>query len=624
MKRKRNMNPKPYSLFIFLGGLALLMGFALYFSGQEQQPVLNLQFSEFVSKVENGEIKTATIDDQIVSGSLKSGAAYEAVIMPSEKLSWMMQRQGVIIQVKQQERQQWSPVTILFAAFIIGLLIMMVYLRGAGGGMGGGSSSKLFNIGRSKARMFEPNTVKTTFKDVAGLVEAKEELRDIVDFLRSPEKFKAIGAKIPRGVLLNGNPGNGKTLLAKAVAGEANCTFLSINGSDFVEVFVGVGASRVRDLFAQARKHAPCIIFIDEIDAVGRQRGSNAGGNNDEREQTLNQLLAEMDGFSTEAGSVIVLAATNRVDVLDKALTRPGRFDRVVVVPYPDVRARQQILEVHAKKVQMEAEVDLAKIARGTARMSGADLENLINEAALSATKQGKKAIAMNDFELARDKILVGGERKSAVTSDAAKLKVAYHEAGHALANMLTPAGAPLHKITILPRGDALGLTWYFPSENAEIGMHSAAEFRAMMMSAFGGMIAEKIKYGESETGVSSDIQKATDIARKMVTLYGMSSLGPIAFASAKEDRLSKLSESTNAKIDAEVEKIMAESYKASDELLRANIDKLDVFAKALVEAETMDASEVYALLGIPPRESFSFSPSKENEAGNIPLEEKV
>ncbi len=621
------MNSKPYSLFIFLGALGLLLTLAIYFAAQDQKPIVKLPFSAFVSKVEAGAVGTALIDDQLVKGMLKTGEPYEAVIMPSERLSLMMLKQGVDIQVQQQEKQQWSLLTMLFAAFVIGLLGIMIYLRSSGGGMGGGGSNKLFNIGRSKARMFEPNAVKTTFKDVAGLVEAKEELRDIVEFLKNPEKFKAIGAKIPRGVLLNGNPGNGKTLLAKAVAGEANCTFLSINGSDFVEVFVGVGASRVRDLFAQARKHAPCIIFVDEIDAVGRQRGNNAGGgNNDEREQTLNQLLAEMDGFSTEAGSVIVLAATNRADVLDKALVRPGRFDRVVMVPYPDIKARHLILEIHAKNVPLADEVDLFKIARGTQGMSGADLENLINEAALSATKQGKKIVNMEDFELARDKIFMGAARKSEVMSDRVKAITAYHEAGHALVNILLPDASPLHKVTILPRGMALGLTWFFPAEDTEYNK-SAAQLRAEIMVAFGGMIAEKITYGHSETGVSSDLQGATSVARRMVLNYGMSSLGPIAFASLMSrgyGDAAQVSEQTAAKIDVEVEKIMNACYAEADALLRANVDKLGVLAKALLEAETMHADEVYALLQMPPRESFSFSPEKPKEVENSPEEEKV
>ena len=619
------MNSKPYMLG-FIGFLVLVVGSALYMSSQQQGRTYFFKHSVFVSKVENGDIKTADVDGQSVSGSLKSGDEYKANIQPSERLFWMMHKQGVEVDVRPEERQQWSFLGVLITMAIFGFLGFLMYTRGGAGGMGGGGSGKLFSIGKSKAKFFEPNAVKITFKDVAGLTEAKEELKDIVDFLRNPEKYKALGAKIPRGVLLNGDPGNGKTLLAKAVAGEANCAFLYMSGSDFLEIFVGVGPARVRDLFAQARKHSPSIIFIDEIDAVGRQRGASMNGGNDEREQTLNQLLSEMDGFSTEAGSVIVLAATNRADVLDKALVRPGRFDRLVVVPYPDIKARYQILQIHAKNVPMDESVDLQKVARGAVSMSGAELESLVNEAALCATKEGKKKVEMIHFEHARDKIAMGPERKSMVMSDRLKEVTAVHEAGHTLLNVLLPNTSILHKVTITPRGSALGITWFFPEGDTEMN-RSASQLRAEIMVAFGGMIAEKMKYGEAETGVSSDLQKASDVARKMVIHFGMSSLGPVSFATLVSRGFgdaSRLSDQMAARIDAEVEKILTECYAEADRVMRANEDKLTVLSKALLEAETLQADEVYSILGLAPRESFSFSiKGDEKEAGSV-REEKA
>lgn len=619
------MNLKPYMLG-FIGFLVLVVGSALYMVSQQQGKVYPFKHSEFVTKVESGEIKTANVDGQSVVGVLKSNDSYVATIQPSERLFWMMHKQNVEIDVRPEERQQWSFLNVLITMIIFAFLAFLIYTRGGAGGMGGGSSSKLFNIGKSKAKFFEPNAVKITFKDVAGLVEAKEELKDIVDFLRNPEKFKALGAKIPRGVLLNGDPGNGKTLLAKAVAGEANSAFMYMSGSDFVEVFVGVGASKVRDLFAQARKHAPCIVFIDEIDAVGRQRGSNMSAANDEREQTLNQLLAEMDGFSTEAGSVIVLAATNRADVLDKALIRPGRFDRLVMVPYPDIKSRYQILQIHAKNVPLDDSVDLQKVARGAVSMSGAELESLVNEAALCATKEGKKKVEMIHFEHARDKIAMGPERKSMVMSDRLKEVTAVHEAGHTLLNVLLPNTNILHKVTIAPRGSALGITWFFPEADTEMN-RSASQLRAEIMVAFGGMIAEKMKYGEAETGVSNDLQKASDVARKMVIHFGMSSLGPISFANVVSRGFgdsARISEQMAARIDAEVEKILTECYAEADRVMRANQDKLAVLSKALLEAETLQADEVYSLLGLTPRESFSFSIKGDEKDADSAREEKA
>ncbi len=619
------MNSKSYMLG-FIGFLVLIVGSALYMSSQHQERIFLFKHSAFLNKVERGEIKTADIDGSSVTGKLQSGAEYVATIAPSDRLLWMLHKQGVEVDVRPEDRQQWSFLSVLVTLVIFGFLGFLLYTRSGAGGMGGGGSGKLFSIGKSKAKFFEPNSVKVTFKDVAGLAEAKEELKDIVDFLKNPEKFKALGAKIPRGVLLNGEPGNGKTLLAKAVAGEANCAFLYMNGSDFLEIFVGVGPSRVRDLFAQARKHAPSIVFIDEIDAIGRQRGANAHGGNDEREQTLNQLLAEMDGFATEAGSVIVLAATNRADILDKALVRPGRFDRLVVVPYPDVRARLQILQIHAKNVPLSDEVNLEKVARGAVGMSGAELESLVNEAALCATKEDKKKVEMIHFEHARDKIAMGPERKSMVMSDRLKEVTAVHEAGHTLLNVLLPHTNVLHKVTITPRGSALGLTWFFPEGDTELN-RSGSQLRAEIKVAFGGMIAEKMKYGEAETGVASDIQKASDIARKMVVHFGMSSLGPVSFAklvSQGYGDAARMSDQMAARIDAEVEKILTECYAEADQVMRANSEKLDVLSKALLQAETLQADEVYSLLGLAPRESFSFSPKQEVKEEGEKSEQKA
>ncbi len=413
-------------------------------------------------------------------------------------------------------------------------------------------------------------------------------------------------------MLLSGAPGNGKTLLAKAVAGEATCPFFSISGSDFVEVFVGVGASRVRDLFAQARKNAPCIVFIDEIDAVGRQRGIGLGGGNDEREQTLNQLLAEMDGFSTEHGSVIVLAATNRPDVLDKALLRPGRFDRQIEVPYPDVACREEILKVHAIKVKLGPSVDLAKIARGTPGFSGADLENLINEAALLASKEDIEAIETRHFEVARDKILVGGERKTLVFTEHEKKMTAYHEAGHSLLNLLLPATDPFHKVTIVPRGHTLGVSWSLPERDRT--SYTKTELRSRITVALGGLLAEKLVFNEQTTGVSNDLEKASTYARNMVKRYGMSPLGPIDYETSSEHPYlgrdiqngKDFSEKTAERIDMEVEKIIADCYEDGNKLLITNRDKLELLATTLIEKETLHAAEVYVLLGITPRETHN------------------
>lgn len=452
--------------------------------------------------------------------------------------------------------------------------------------------------------MFLPATIKENFDSVAGASEAKEDLKDVVDFLKSPEKFKRLGAKITRGVLLVGEPGNGKTLLAKAVAGEANCPFFSISGSDFIEVFVGVGASRVRDLFAQARKHAPSIIFIDEIDAVGRTRGSGLGGGHDEREQTLNQLLTEMDGFQTTEESVIVMAATNRPDVLDKALLRPGRFDRRVHVPYPDLISREQILNVHAKGVKIDPEVDLGKIARGTPGFSGADLANLINEAAINASKQNQKSVTVKDFEEARDKILLGKEIKTMVQSPQELKITSYHESGHALIRLMLPEESdPLHKVSIIPRGRALGVAHSLPERDKYT--LSKKEMLASIAIALGGRAAEELVFDKITTGAYSDFKMATDMARDMVCNYGMSDLGITVYKQGDNDFA--YSQKTAEKIDQEVDKILSESYNRAKNILSTNRDRLDKLAQELLSRETMFAGEIYELLDLDPRAEHKF-----------------
>jgi cell division protease FtsH len=479
------------------------------------------------------------------------------------------------------------------------------YMRQSRNSNGGGGPN-FFSMGKSRAKLFMPSTIKDTFASFAGAQEAKEELEDLVDFLKNPEKYKRLGAKITRGVLLVGAPGNGKTLLARAVAGEANCPFFSISGSDFVEVFVGVGASRVRDLFVQARKHAPCIVFIDEIDAVGRQRGSGLGGGHDEREQTLNQLLTEMDGFEVTGESVIVLAATNRPDVLDSALLRPGRFDRRVDVPYPDLKSREQILKVHAKPVKMATDVDLQKIARGTPGFSGAELANLINEAAIIASKQNAKEITIDDMEAARDKLLLGKELKSIALSEDDRRVTSYHESGHALINLLLPEDTdPLHKLTIIPRGKALGVTHSMPER--EKYTSSKAEMEANVMVALGGRVAEELIFNKLYTGAYSDFTKATAIVRDMVCRYGMSEkMGTVVYSQSRDEF--EYSEHTGRLIDEEVRAILEALYGRTKQLLVDNQDKLEKLAQALLEKETLYAREVYELLEIKPRTEHSFS----------------
>jgi cell division protease FtsH len=613
MKNKRRFygDPKKNSYMGWILLVACIGLSALFFrySADEIQvePIL---YSTMLKYIEDDAIKAVHIHDNQVYGQLKDGRRFETLVLPSEKLWNSLHEKNIDIKVIPQESGMWG--NYIFFLLLLGIMIWAIFFFRQNQGNGNGAMGKIFNVGKSRARFFSPNTITVTFKDVAGVIEAKEELQDIVDFLKNPAKYERLGAKIPRGILLSGAPGNGKTMLAKAVAGEASCPFFSTSGSDFVEVFVGVGASRVRDLFLQARKHAPCIVFIDEIDAVGRQRGAGMGGGNDEREQTLNQLLAEMDGFSTEPGAVIVLAATNRPDVLDKALLRPGRFDKQVEVGYPDLKSRQQILEVHAKKAVVDKAVDLQKIAQGTPGFTGADLANLINEAAINASKRNHHSIDIVDFEKARDRLMLGSERSSLIITEKDRLKTAYHESGHTLLNLLLIETDPFHKVTVVPRGRTLGVSWSLPERDRT--SESKGEMLARIMVCLGGYIVEQMVFGDLTSGASNDLEKANAIARAMVCRYGMSEMGPLVFDLQGEQSSMQYAESTLIKIDEQVVQILNQCLEKGKMLLEKNRDKLDLLATTLAEKETLSAQEVYTLLDIEPREMHSFRPDEIGE----------
>ncbi len=604
-KKKSQLSSKgPNGLWILLLLMGLGILYLLWYNSTNRN-IESVTYSKLLTAVEQKQVKSIKIQDQLVQGTYNDGRTFTAYVAPTERFWEALTTSNVDVEVFPLEKQSWG--AYLFISLLPLFLIMLFFYFRQGQSGGGGGGNKIFSMGKSKARFFAPNTVQIQFKDVAGAHEAKEDLKDIVDFLKSPERFDKLGAKIPRGVLLSGAPGNGKTLLAKAVAGEAHCPFFSISGSDFVEVFVGVGASRVRDLFNQARKNAPCIIFIDEIDAVGRQRGVGLGGGNDEREQTLNQLLTEMDGFSTEPGTIIVIAATNRQDVLDKALLRPGRFDRIIEVPYPDIASREEILRVHIKNVKVSPEVDLHKVARGTPGFSGADLANLINEAALLASKKQEETVSVAAFEQARDKVILGGERKTIIFTEKEKEMTAYHEAGHTILNLLLPDTDPFHKVTIIPRGKALGVSWSLPERDKY--SQTKNEMLSRITVCFGGLLGEKLIFNEQTSGVSNDLQQATRIARAMVQQFGMSDLGPIdynveegAYRPTRE-----FSEHTTERIDQEVEKIMKECYENGKKLITENMDNFKLLAKMLLEKETLLAQEVYTLLNITPRSNHTF-----------------
>ena len=595
------MNDMAKNLVLWLIIAAVLVTVMNNFSSPSESNKLN--YSEFIQQVQNGAVKRVTVDGYVISGVREDGSSFETVrpaIQDNGLIKDLIDNNVEIVGKQPEQQSIWTQLLVASFPILVIIAVFMFFMRQMQGGAGGKGGPMSF--GKSKARLLSEDQVKTTFADVAGCDEAKEEVSELVEFLRDPGKFQRLGGRIPRGVLMVGSPGTGKTLLAKAVAGEAKVPFFTISGSDFVEMFVGVGASRVRDMFEQAKKHAPCIIFIDEIDAVGRHRGAGMGGGHDEREQTLNQLLVEMDGFEMNDG-IIVIAATNRPDVLDPALLRPGRFDRQVVVGLPDIRGREQILKVHMRKVPMGENVQPAVIARGTPGFSGADLANLVNEASLFAARAGKRVVEMKEFELAKDKIMMGAERKTMVMSEKEKLNTAFHEAGHAIVGRLVPEHDPVYKVSIIPRGRALGVTMFLPEEDRY--SLSKRALTSQICSLFGGRIAEEMTLGFDgvTTGASNDIMRATQLARNMVTKWGLSEkLGPLMYAEEEGEvflgrsmgsQHTNVSVDTAKMIDLEVRSIIDSCYDTAKRLLEENRDKLDAMADALMKYETIDAEQI-------------------------------
>lgn len=605
----KKTNPK--ALFFWFLVISLAAVFALFLQKTKQTP-LTISYSEFKQELNQDNLKSVLIIQKEIKGELKEPITREkgtktlqfekfTTVIPFEdpELVKELEQKNVEIKAKQEGSSLWN-VVIAFAPWILLIFLWLFLIRQM---QGGGGAKGLFSFGKSRAKLITEDRPKVTFQDVAGVDEAKEELQEIIEFLKEPGKFQKLGGKIPKGVLLLGPPGSGKTLLARAIAGEADVPFFSMSGSDFVEMFVGVGASRVRDLFDQGKKNAPCIIFIDEIDAVGRHRGAGLGGGHDEREQTLNQLLVEMDGFETNEG-VILLAATNRPDVLDPALLRPGRFDRQIVVTNPDVKGREGILRVHTKKIKLAEDVNLQVLARGTPGLSGADLANLVNEAALLAARRNKEAVTMPDFEAAKDRVMMGLERKSLVISEEEKKVTAYHEGGHALVSKLIPGSDPVYKVTIIPRGIALGITSYLPID--EKHNYSKEYLEVRLVHLLGGRVAEKLVFNQLSTGAGNDIERATDLARKMVCEWGMSQkLGPVTFGKKEEEiflgreiaRHRDYSEKTAQDIDLEVKEIVLSAEKRATDLLSASLDKLHLVARTLLEKEILDGEQLDALL---------------------------
>ncbi|RMF88460.1 MAG: ATP-dependent metallopeptidase FtsH/Yme1/Tma family protein [Nitrospirae bacterium] len=587
---------KNLSLWLVIGVIMVLL-FNL-FQGPKA-PSSEIPFSDFLARVEDGDVSEVVIQEHDIAGRMKDGTPFHTYAPDYPNLVENLKKEGVAISARPPKQTplylqvllSWAPFILLFAVWIF----FMRQMQGGG--------NRALSFGKSRAKLQSDQAQRVTFDDVAGIPEAKEELAEIIEFLKDPKKFQHLGGRIPRGVLLMGPPGTGKTLLAKAIAGEAGVPFFSISGSEFVEMFVGVGASRVRDLFEQGKKHAPCIIFIDEIDAVGRHRGAGLGGGHDEREQTLNQLLVEMDGFETDEG-VILIAATNRPDVLDPALLRPGRFDRQVVVPTPDIKGRQKILEIHAREKPLAEDVDLSEIARATPGFSGADLANLLNEAALLAARRNETQIHRRDVEEAKDKVTMGVERKSVVMTDDERVNTAYHEAGHTLVAKLIPGADPVHKVSIIPRGMALGVTQQLPEEDRYT--KDQEELEASIAILMGGRSAEELQFGHVTTGASNDIERATQLARRMVCDWGMSeALGPLSFGKNEEQiflgreiaQHRDYSEETARRIDEEVRGIVMRGYERARNLLRENFDALKRLAETLLERETLEGEEIDAIL---------------------------
>ena len=593
-----NSTVKQILIWVFMATcLVFLWQFVVKGTGASQEK--NISLTQLLNDADQGKISEVTVNGAEVTGKYRDGNVQFHTTIPANypDMYKTLRDHGVNITIKDQNSNAWLGFLIQLAPFalLLGLWFFLLRQMQSGG-------NKAMSFGKSRARLLSMQQKKITFKDVAGVDEAKEELKEIIEFLREAQKFQRLGGRIPKGVLLVGPPGTGKTLLARAVAGEANVPFFSISGSDFVEMFVGVGASRVRDLFEQGKKNAPCIIFIDEIDAVGRHRGAGLGGGHDEREQTLNQLLVEMDGFESNDG-VILVAATNRPDVLDPALLRPGRFDRRVIVDRPDIRGREEVLKVHSKKVPMAEDVNLNVLARGTPGFSGADLANMVNEAALTAARYNRKSVHMYDFEVAKDKVMMGAERKSMLLTDEEKKVTAYHEAGHTLVSALREHSDPLHKVTIIPRGMALGVTVYLPEEDQHTVTKEYLETR--LATLMGGRCAEEIFLGKMTTGAGNDIERITELARKMVCEYGMSSLGPMTFGKKEEQiflgreiaQHRDFSEDTAKQIDVEVRAFVDTAYKSAYNLLNTNQDIMHRMAAALLERETLDAAEIKLII---------------------------
>lgn len=587
---------KNLSLWLVIGLVMILLFQFLNRPGEDSSEAT---YSDFLDKVEKGEVSRVTVQGERIHGQYVNGRAFKTYAPKDVDLVKILRQANVKIAVKPAEESPWYWTLIISwlpMLLLIGVWIFFMRQMQAGGG-------KALSFGKSRARLLSGQTVKTTFADVAGIDEAKEELSEIIDFLKDPKKFTRLGGRIPKGVLLMGAPGTGKTLLAKAIAGEAGVPFFSISGSDFVEMFVGVGASRVRDLFVQGKKNAPCIIFIDEIDAVGRHRGAGLGGGHDEREQTLNQLLVEMDGFESNEG-VIIVAATNRPDVLDPALLRPGRFDRQIVVPTPDVRGREGILRVHSRNMPLDNDADLSVLARGTPGFTGADLENMVNEAALLAARKNKEKLQMSDFEEAKDKVMMGTERRSMIISEEEKRITAYHEAGHVLVAKLLPGADPIHKVTIIPRGRSLGLTQQLPID--ERHTYQKDYLINNLIILLGGRAAEELVLKQFTTGAGNDIERATELARKMVCNWGMSEeLGPLSFGKKEEHiflgkeiaQHKDYSEATAVRIDGGIKRLVTESYQRAKDIIHENIQSLHKLASSLLERESLDAGDIDKIL---------------------------